>query len=222
MAKVEHEHFWFWGKRKLIKATMKRYTNERPLRILDVGCGTGGLLDDIQAMGECKGVDLSEKALAYCREKGLQVQKGSAEKLPFPDKYFNVVILSDVLEHVRDDRQALAEARRVLTPDGIVIITVPAHPHLFGGHDRALGHYRRYNRKTLTRLVGRSPKLTYTNILLYLPALLTKGRQSTRDGLLPKPLNALAKGWYGIESHMASRLTLPMGLSLLCVATKRR
>jgi ubiquinone/menaquinone biosynthesis C-methylase UbiE len=67
------------------------------LRILDVGCGTGANIEMLSAFGEAEGVDVSDDALEFCRKKGLKVQKGLAETLPYTDETFELTTALDVI-----------------------------------------------------------------------------------------------------------------------------
>ena len=99
---------------------------------------------------EVTSTDLSEAAVELLRERlGGDIRQADVAKLPFADESFDAAILGEVLEHVEDDRGALAEVARVLRPGGALAASVPAHPHLFGPSDRWAGHVRRYERSEL-------------------------------------------------------------------------
>src|ERR1043165_5867137 len=111
MFRVEQSHWW--------------YTGRRP-RILDVGCGTGANLLMLSKYGEAEGVDISEDALSFCRERGLdKVRLGAGEQLPYEDATFDLVTALDVVEHMDDDLAGLREMRRVLRPGGRALLFVP-------------------------------------------------------------------------------------------------
>lgn len=94
----------------------------RGLDVLEVGCGTGLLLQRISAFARsAKGVDLSPGMLERARERGLDVTVGSATELPFPAESFDVACSFKVLPHVREIRRALGEMARVLRPGGVLI-----------------------------------------------------------------------------------------------------
>jgi SAM-dependent methyltransferase len=100
-------------------------------RVLDCGCGYGWFLKVLEQMsaGRLVGVDVDlgrlEKARRELGRRGAAVLAADAVRLPFPDDTFDKVVLSEVLEHLPDDRAALREVRRVLKPGGVVAITVP-------------------------------------------------------------------------------------------------
>ena len=108
MDRVEDKHWWFVGRRAILESFMRGIVAKigaRPsaIRILDVGCGTGANLEMLSQFGEAEGVDVSDDALEFCRGKGLNVQKGLAEKLPYEDGAFDVTTALDVVEHLDDD-----------------------------------------------------------------------------------------------------------------------
>jgi SAM-dependent methyltransferase len=107
MRKVEDTHWWFAGRRRILKGLLHQIVSEsasaRP-RILDVGCGTGANLELLGEFGDAEGVDVSPEALSFCQDRGLKkVHLGAAEKLPFEDKSFDIVTALDVIEHLDDD-----------------------------------------------------------------------------------------------------------------------
>src|SRR5215207_10245529 len=118
MDRVEDSHWWFVGRRAILEAFLRQIIQNSPPvlggvdaasadgvvpskiqnpRILDVGCGTGANLEMLAQFGEAEGVDVSDDALEFCRRKGLKVQKGLAETLPYPDDTFDVTTALDVI-----------------------------------------------------------------------------------------------------------------------------
>ncbi len=100
-----------------------------PLVVVDAGCGLGGFLHHIRADPRARvlGVEQAPEAVAYAQDKlGLEVRQGHAEALPFDDESVDVVTLWHVLEHSVAPRKALAEARRVLRPGGVLAVEVPS------------------------------------------------------------------------------------------------
>ncbi|HEX6476236.1 MAG TPA: class I SAM-dependent methyltransferase, partial [Acidimicrobiales bacterium] len=110
----EDRHWWFRGKRAVIWALVHRVDLPDKPRVLDAGCGTGRTLVDLGALGPAAGVDPSGDAVAFCHRRGLDtVRLGGLEGLPFEAGGFDLLVASDVLEHVQDDHRALLELRRV-------------------------------------------------------------------------------------------------------------
>lgn len=98
-------------------------------RVLDCGCGMGFYL---MVMGnlwslELVGLDDDPERLRRAEQHGIQAElvHGDAQQLPFPDASFDAVLMTEVLEHLPDDAQALSEAFRVLRPGGVLAVSVP-------------------------------------------------------------------------------------------------
>src|SRR3990172_7468535 len=130
-------------------------------RILDIGCGTGSLMEQLARRGyEVSGVDASDECIQRTTERLSHVtqnmppvvKKGRAEQIDFPDQSFDAVIAAEVLEHVEGDDLAVKEFHRLLKPGGLCLITVPANPALWDISDEIAGHKRRYKKDDLLRL----------------------------------------------------------------------
>ncbi|KHO46280.1 MAG: methyltransferase type 11 [archaeon GW2011_AR3] len=199
MAVLEKD-YWFWvGKRYMFEQAYKKYSGmaksapgkqdsgrNNKFRLLDVGCGTGSILLMMRQIcgkdAEIYGMDVSGEAIRICHQRAksartsFMLKVGNAEKLPYQDDYFDFVIISDTLEHVRNDKKAAQEVRRVLRPGGIALVTVPMFMHLWGADDKRLFHFRRYTKKRLNKLFDGFRKLrqTYIQPFFYFPALLAR------------------------------------------------
>jgi SAM-dependent methyltransferase len=104
----------------------RRDGQDGPVRVLDVGCSLGYTLDAARELGlEPAGVDVSGVAVEACRASGHVAEIGQLASLPFPDGHFAIVVMKHVLEHTPDPQAALAEARRVLEPGGVLFVAVP-------------------------------------------------------------------------------------------------
>ena len=96
---------------------------DRKIRILDVGCGVGAILDAARERGwDTTGVDVSRRVVSICRDRGFDCQAIDGLELPYPDKSFDVVTAWSVIEHVADAAETLAEWRRVLRDDGVLVM----------------------------------------------------------------------------------------------------
>jgi SAM-dependent methyltransferase len=150
---LEDRHWWFRGRRAVIWSLLRRAGLPSSPRILDAGCGTGRNLVEFERLGDVEGVDVSEDAVAFCRRRGLDgVLRAPLDELPYDDGRFGLILATDVLEHLDDDRRALAELRRVASIGARLVVTVPAYSWLWSEHDVSMHHRRRY---TLRRLQGR-------------------------------------------------------------------
>lgn len=213
-------------------------TAARPLRILDAGCGTGGMTRRLATLGEVTGLDWSPLALDLARRRGPhRWTRGSVERLPFRDDTFDFVVSLDVLYHrsVQSDLAALLEFRRCLRPGGSLILNLPAFESLRSTHDAAIHTARRYRRgplASLLRAAGLAPsRATHWNAFLF-PGLaavrwmrrragLAEGPAATSDVRpVPAAVNRLLGGVLALERAWLARWDLPVGLSVLAVARK--
>lgn len=231
--RVEQSHWWHIGRRQIlagfVEEICRRVTDRRP-RILDVGCGTGANLLMLSKYGDAEGVDVSEDALAFCRERGLdKVKLGAGEALPYDDGTFDLVTAFDVVEHMDDDLAGLREMRRVLRPGGRVLLFVPAFMFLWGVQDDVSNHRRRYRLSELRRVLEEAgfeiERTTYANITFFLPILfvrklmqLTGIKAASENNINVPALNGLLGRILGTESLILKFMNLPIGVSGLCVA----
>jgi len=229
----EHKHWWFVGRRRIIAAFVesicRKINVERP-RILDVGCGTGANLELLSEFGDAEGVDVSPQAIEFCHLRGLeQVHLGAAEQLPQPDASFDLVTALDVVEHLDNDVGGLREMRRVLRPNGRLLLFVPAFMFLWGVQDDVSNHRRRYTRNGLRRAVRAAgfevERLTYANLTFFAPTLLgrvlmriTGVRPASEANINIAALNGPLGQVLGSERHILRHANLPFGVSLICVA----
>ena len=118
---------------------------------MDAGGGTGGLAEKLASFGVVSAIDASPEAIRFAKKRGVAAKLASIEKLPFPDRQFDVVTSIDVIYHrkVSDDVSALREIRRVLKPGGVLILRVPANRFLMSAHDRHVHTARRYGKSEL-------------------------------------------------------------------------
>jgi SAM-dependent methyltransferase len=233
MLDADEHHWWYRGRRRVLRAELDRVALGPGARILDAGCGSGRTLQELADYGVVSGVELSERAAAIARDRGVgEVRIGRVEELPWPDVTFDLVTCLDVIEHTADDRATLAELRRVTRPGGTLLVTVPAYPRLWSHHDEANHHFRRYSRPALRAAAAAAGwtlvRESSFNAMLLAPAaavrLAERRRRSPADGY-PNDL-ARGAGWLNralewplaIEAGWLSRGgTLPFGLSLLAV-----
>ncbi len=167
---VEKFHWWWAGRQELVKDLLKP---EKPQKILDIGCGTGETLTFMKKVfpkSKLQGVDYLPEAVKYTKGRGHLALRADALHLPFADATFDAVLLLDVIEHIKNDSAVIKEAKRVLRPGGVIILTAPALSFIWSAHDEGQGHERRYTRHRLMKLAGKNkmtvPFISYFNFLL--------------------------------------------------------
>ena len=238
MHRVETRHFWFRGTRRVILAALARSLGRERLsraRVLDLGCGTGLTLSLLPPGARAVGVDFSPAALRFARGRAghAELLRASAYALPLADRAFDAVLALDVLEHLDDDRAAARELLRVLAPDGVAIVTVPAFRELWSEHDVALEHRRRYRLAEIEAVLRDAgftiEHASYYNFFLFplvaaariagrARTALGAGRPATGLSVPAGPVNAVLTAILGSEGMLAPRLRLPIGVSCLVVA----
>ncbi len=174
-------YVWRFGQNRRFEM-VRRYVQLEGARVLDVGCGLGLYVRQFRAHGaEAWGVDVDEEKVAQASRELPHISRAPAELLPFPEASFDMVLSHEVLEHVDDDRGAVAEAHRVLKPGGRLVIFAPNRWYPFETHgafwrgayhygnipfvnylprplrDRLCPHVRAYTARDLRRLLEGLP-----------------------------------------------------------------
>jgi SAM-dependent methyltransferase len=231
---IEERHWWFRSRRAVVRSLLSRAGLPPAPRILDAGCGTGANLVEYGRLGDATGVDAFSEAIELCRERGLgNVLEAPIERLPFDAGSFELLLATDVIEHVDDDVLALRELRRVATADARLVLTVPAYPWLWSYHDVSVHHRRRYTAGVLrerVRAAGWDPAVETYFFTAALPAVAlvraVRRRRSNGDGrsdlsMPPAPVNRLLELPALAEAKAIERgVRLPAGVSvgMVCVA----
>lgn len=213
---LEEHHGWHQGMRAYSRALLRQVLRSGAIRrVLDVGCGTGGMLTWLRTFAGVSGFGLeySRHALAFCQARGhAQLAEGSGLFLPFVDGTFDLVVCADVLQHLPfppGAEVALAEAQRVLRPGGFVFVRTNS-----GWGEGALrsATYRRYLRADLIEDVTAAgftvERASYANVL---PALPTLVRRKLRWGITRHDGHARPQGHAPVDSGLRLR-PRPSGL----------
>jgi SAM-dependent methyltransferase len=236
LERVERTHWYYAGKRELVRAWLARVRAPASSDLLlDCGAGTGIFAKDMEAYCRVLVLDDHEDALRLLRSKFRpeQILSLAGDQVPLPDSSLDYVTALDVLEHVPDDAAVVRGFRRLLKPGGVAVVTVPAGMALWSDWDVVLHHYRRYSRSRLRALFPNADweilHLNYTNVVPY-PAvwLIRRWRRwfPARSGTVrsedrePSPwLNGLLRRVFVTTGRL--RLPFPFGVSLLLVARPR-
>ncbi|MCC4115632.1 class I SAM-dependent methyltransferase [Aromatoleum toluclasticum] len=232
MAKIQDQHWWFAARREILSVVISRLPlpSQSATNILEIGCGTGGNLGMLSRFGKISAVEMDDFARRQAELVGETLVKPGAlpAPLPFPARAFDLVCVFDVLEHVEDDASGLAAAGQMAHRGGRILITVPAYNWLFGAHDRAHHHFRRYTANDLGRLARAAglkiERIGYFNTLLFPVIAATRlmerfqTRISASDAVLPSPtLNFLLKNIFATEARIVARTFFPFGTSVIAI-----
>jgi SAM-dependent methyltransferase len=234
MYQAEDTLWWYQGMESITRSVLEGiYGRRSGLNILDAGCGTGAAMGYLADFGVVTGVDLSEHALHFSRERGrARLTRGSVVHLPFRSGTFDLVTSFDVLcSNGIDDEQALQEFNRVLVPEGRVILRLPACNWLRGAHDAAVDVHHRYSAGEINAKTARAgfavDRISHANMWLFPLAVLKRWsekflpRQNGSDLTLNVgPLNGLFRRVLTSEARFVAGSGLPFGLTVVVVGRK--
>lgn len=229
-AAVEARHWWFRGRREVARREISTWGLRPRARVVELGCGTGGNLGLLSALGDVVAIepDDSARALAASRHPSVSFLSG-VDELAGPA--FDALFAFDVLEHLDEPPRALRRLRAFAVPGAPLLVTVPQHPGLFGAHDRYLHHRRRYTERSLREHLSAGgfevERVQPLNALALPVACAVRLGELAREAagrpahpsprgmsVPPAPLNALLRAVYLREP----RRWPVAGLSLLAVA----
>lgn len=244
--KNEESFWWFTGMRCILFSILEKYLKSpgRRLKYLDVGCGTGGRLEyfngkmreegnDVTTFG----LDLHSLAIHYCKLRKLpRIVQASAERSPFKDNQFDVVVCFDVLQNIRDDMSAVREIHRVCRRGGEALFNEVAFMFLLDENSIAAGVVRRYTRGELVSKLEKAGfrivRATYANSILFLPIAIVrlfkkrfggvKDRSQAVGSVRPYPrlLNSLLHNLLVLEKKALRWMNFPFGVSVIVLAEK--
>jgi SAM-dependent methyltransferase len=243
--KIENEHFWYTSRRKAVTSLLSRFTKltsqGEGTRGVEIGCGTGGMQETLsQFCHELIGVEPFENAarVARLRNSKFTIVQTEGEKfLAEHPESFELIATFDVLEHLEDDMGMLRQMHSALVPGGSLVITVPASKILWSSYDLFDQHWRRYERTDLQQKLEEAgfsvSRISYLFMCLFPVVYLVRkfrdilalkaSEQNTDLIKMPSKLvNSLLKGIFNLEIELMKHISLPIGSSLVCIASKTK
>jgi SAM-dependent methyltransferase len=229
---IEDRHWWFVGRKTIVLGLLDDYLAWGSERVaLDAGCGTGGLLQDLQRYGKVVAVDFSEEAVRFCKLRGYEIIQCSVLKTPFQAESFDCIVGFDLLEHLDEDLSALQELYRICKCGGYLCVTVPAYQFLWSHHDELNHHKRRYTKSQLT--IGLQSarfqvvRCSYFNTFLFPFILLGRlfgqgaGEEPGPEWSVPsRVINTSLSRAFSAELRLLRSVALPFGASIFAIAKK--
>ena len=230
---IEKYFWWFTVRRFFFSREIIKLIDKKK-KILDIGSSSGTNLRMLEEIGyhNYTGLDPNDVAINQCKKKGFtKIIKGNACNLPFKSNSIDLVIASDVLEHIENDKLALSEIYRVMKKNSYAIITVPAFNFLWSLHDENSMHKRRYVKKSLKNLINHKSfvikKIYYFNFLLFIPIYfariifkLLKLNIKNENKVNSKYLNVLLKIIFKFDVLIAEKINPPFGVSIFALIKK--
>jgi len=231
---LEKSYWWFVSRRDIIRKLIKKY--DKSVKILEIGSSSGKLISSLNMAGYRKiiGIDISREAINSCIDNDIsRIIQMEGSELGFKEGEFDLIIASDILEHINNDFHAISEWKRVLKTSGNIIAFVPAFSFLWSHHDIENKHFRRYNRGELLSLFRKNGlqvvRISYWNFTLFFPIFfnrvlkkaIRKDSQSRSDLYRMKGIvNSFLSVILMVENTFCKFFNLPLGLSLFMIAKK--
>ncbi len=232
---MEDKHWWFRVRRNIVFSLINEHRLPEQAKIFDFGCGSGYLVRCLQNLRyNASGQDVSAEAIEFGRGRGIKnLQVAHGPEIGLLEGSFDLALVLDVIEHIKDDYEAIRRLEEVLKPGGMAILTVPAYQWLWGVQDDVSHHFRRYNIGQLTNLIKNNSGLnivrkTYFNTFLFPPIaglrLISrlfkfKSRESDFD-INNRLMNRVLYQIFNLESRVLNYINFPFGTSILIVVQK--
>ena len=218
----QKNHWWFQARKEIIKSFIS--TNNKKISILDFGSGSGVNIEMLSNFGFVNIYEPHQKTKKYLKKNYADKKKFRIID-SFKDKKFDLILLADVLEHIKDDKKILKLLKKCLKKEGLLLITVPAYNFLFSKKDEKLGHYRRYSKKEIGELFKGfvKLKLTYFNFIFFIPILIIivfnkMLKRDFIDGVEKSPnpiINTIMYELFRFEKFILKYLKFPFGISII-------
>mgnify|MGYP001501047358 CR=1 FL=1 len=221
-------HWWFQARKNIIYSVLKKFSKKK-IKILDFGAGSGVNLDMLSKFGEVNIYEPNKIAKKYLKK---EYNKKNFKILnTFKNKKFDLIILADVLEHIKNDKSIINNLSKTLNQKGHILITVPAYNFLFSKKDIILKHYRRYSKGKITEVFKdfKVKKLTFFNFYLFLPLsiiiiimkFLNINFIDNVEKVPKRLLNTILFKIFVSEIKLLNFINLPFGLSILGLFQKK-
>lgn len=234
---VQNKHWWWLGREKIIETVIETFIDSSTkLNIADIGCGFGANISMLRKYGDVTGLELNDEAIQSVKKRWGDSVQTVNWKSPNPlSMKFNFMLLADVLEHIPDDKGAVAWFYEHLMDNGYVLITVPAHKFFWTQMDEVLDHHRRYTKKSLSGLFDNRFDViycSYYNMFLFPIKACFVVFDKIKRFLLPSVpkrsyneipstfINSTFKHILMSESSIIKRGEVPFGVSLVCLVKK--
>ena len=217
---------WWWGKARM-EIVSDSIKDIKAKNILEIGAGYGGMTKMLSSFGNVKAIEPDDEAAKYLKDNlGIDTYHGTFESFSEIEKY-DLVTCFDVLEHIKNDKEALFKMESLINDKGALIITVPAYMFLWSKHDEVNYHYRRYTQNGLISKLPKSlviKRISYFNTLLFPMAVIDKlflSKENRSYSLAPNILiNEILYRIFVMEKNILRNYNFPFGISIMLIAEK--
>jgi 2-polyprenyl-3-methyl-5-hydroxy-6-metoxy-1,4-benzoquinol methylase len=224
-------HWWFESRKEIIFSFLKEKIKKK-ISILDFGCGVGINLKMLNQFGKVYFYDRNRKIVNEIKKKFYSPNFKYLKNFNKSNKKFDLIVALDVIEHIKNDKKIISILHNKLKKTKKILITVPAYNFLFSSKDIDLHHERRYNMKTITKILKKNfniEKKTYFNFFLA-PVIITSilllkilsinfiREVETKPNFI---INFIFKKIFSFEKYLINLINFPFGISILIYATKK-
>ncbi len=233
MFSIENNHWWYKSIHDLLIGVIKKIKLPKKPKILDAGCGTGGLTVKLTNLGETIGFDFSPTAIKLARKRQLNLVQASLNALPFKREVFDVITCITVLgQQGINETKALNDFFRVLKKGGYLILVVSAFQSLYSHHDRAVHARQRYTINEIShflknvhlKIIHSRYIFSFIFPIFLIKRLLERFTPQTKAisdlELPPSLVNHLLTTVCLLEWKFTQVLPLPFGTSILIIGKK--
>jgi len=231
---LEAAHWWYVGTREISFSILSKFLpKESGLKILDIGCGTGGNLFELNKLGNAFGIDVDKYAVKLCNENGYKCAVGNLISLNLEKNSYDLITLFDVLNQIDLNLipKVLNNIKESLTENGILVLREPAMKMAGGRHDLDVNIKFRLEKAEAIKLMEKAGfeilKISYINSLLFLPILVKRKidlalNKSPMSDVYEhgKFVNFLLLKILRLEKFLLSYVSLPFGISIVIVVKK--
>ena len=227
--KNQEKNWWFQARKKIIEQIISGINLKKKNNILDFGAGSGVNLDMLRRYGLVDAHEQNKYARTIIKKKNKKI-KNLYSTLRIKKKFYDLILMADVIEHVKQPKKLLKSLKKFLKKDGRILITVPAYQFLFSTKDEVLGHYRRYDKKSLKNELNgfKIENISYFNTFLCVPiVMMTLLNKFLNRNYIKKAettpnfiINKLCFIIFTAEKYFIKYFNLPFGISIYILAKK--
>jgi SAM-dependent methyltransferase len=226
-------HWWWRAREEIICGEIRQRLPENSrVNILDIGCGDGLFFDRLRQFGDVEGVEPGANIVDPNGANRSRITVTPFDLNFKPGKQYGLILMLDVLEHLDAPADALSHAVSLLTPEGIIVATVPAFRILWTNHDRLNDHRTRFTRSSFGGLAGSAGMqilaMRYFFVWLFAAKLGTRAAEVVMPGeprvprIPPPALNVFLYWLSCVDDRMTRHLHVPVGSSLLAIGRRAR
>jgi 2-polyprenyl-3-methyl-5-hydroxy-6-metoxy-1,4-benzoquinol methylase len=227
------KHWWWRAREEILCDELRQHLLGKPrMNILDVGCGDGLFFERLREFGDVEGVE-SDASLVNANGPDREwIRVGNFDSNFQPNKRYGLILMLDVLEHLDAPQHALSQAISLLTPEGVLVITVPAFRLLWTNHDRLNEHRTRFTKASFRRLAESAGM--EISAMRYFFAWMFPAKLAARAAEIafrpqpgvpripPASVNTFLRRASYLEDRLTRKLHVPFGSSLLVFGRRAR